>query len=70
MGLKQDYTKMNRWLPRPTKVALYRNHAYKFQVDKLPSSAHHWWTENDWIDFIDEHGVWETEKLPLIRGEK
>ena len=37
------------------KRELYRNGNYKF---KPPPVHHTWWTEDDWIHYIDKEGIW------------
>jgi len=37
------------------KLRMYRDHLYYFTV---PPVCHASWTEQDWITFIDKHGVW------------
>lgn len=39
----------------PSKLALYRAGAYSFPV---PPVTHAAWSEQDWINYIDNHGRW------------
>jgi|TARA_Y100000310_G_scaffold243112_3_gene247529 hypothetical protein len=42
------------------KLELYRQGKYAFPP---PDVTHAWWTEKDWIDYIDLHGEWKPDEV-------